>query len=387
MTFRNHKKIYRISLSALCMALGLVLPFLTGQIPEIGNLLLPMHLPIFLCGILCGIGYGAAVGFVTPLLRSLLFSRPILYPAAVSMAFELAAYGALVALFVKLLRRKTVLRLYASLIAAMLGGRVVWAITRIFLLALDDIPFSFAIFFSEGFATALPGILIQLVLVPALVVAIDPEYRKGFGKKKQPMVAKMTVEEAVETLVQRIIAAKANKTQLIVAIDGRAASGKTTLSQAVSAKLCECGLLHSVIHTDDYLLPFDRRTEARMAEVGGHFDYERLASEVVLPFEQGNAITVRRFSCADGEILDGITLPISPILIVEGAYSMHPKLGLPYDLSVFCEVDREIQRRRVKARDPARAEAFFSEWIPREERYFAAVRPDLSADLRMVIGN
>ena len=184
MTFRNHKKIYRISLSALCMALGLVLPFLTGQIPEIGNLLLPMHLPIFLCGILCGIGYGAAVGFVTPLLRSLLFSRPILYPAAVSMAFELAAYGALVALFVKLLRRKTVLRLYASLIAAMLGGRVVWAITRIFLLALDDIPFSFAIFFSEGFATALPGILIQLVLVPALVVAIDPEYRKGFGKKK-----------------------------------------------------------------------------------------------------------------------------------------------------------------------------------------------------------
>ena len=92
-------RVQKLTVSAMCMALGLVLPFLTGQIPEIGNMLLPMHLPIFLCGILCGAPYGAAVGALTPLLRSLLFSRPVLYPGALSMSFELCAYGALVGLF------------------------------------------------------------------------------------------------------------------------------------------------------------------------------------------------------------------------------------------------------------------------------------------------
>ena len=77
-----------LALSAMFLALGLVLPFLTGQIPEIGNLLLPMHLPVLLCGLVCGWKYGLAVGFTTPLLRSMLFGMPTFYPSAVSMAFS-----------------------------------------------------------------------------------------------------------------------------------------------------------------------------------------------------------------------------------------------------------------------------------------------------------
>ena len=83
-------------LAAMFMALGLVLPFLTGQIQQIGNMLLPMHLPVLVCGLICGWQYGAVVGFVLPLLRFVLFGMPPIYPMGVSMAFELAAYGFLV---------------------------------------------------------------------------------------------------------------------------------------------------------------------------------------------------------------------------------------------------------------------------------------------------
>lgn len=387
MKHHNHKKIYRISVSALCMALGLVLPFLTGQIPEIGNMLLPMHLPVFLCGILCGAPYGAVVGFVTPLLRSLLFSRPVLYPNALSMAFELAAYGILIALFAALLRKKTVKTLCLALVGAMLGGRVIWALTRIVFLAVGDMPFSWAIFFTEGFVTAFPGILVQLVMIPALTVAIDPDYRASFKKKTQLTVAKHTTDSAVLDIVQRLVATLPDEKRLTVAIEGRAASGKTTLSQALKRRLDEMGIVSLVVHTDDHLLPFALRTAERMAKVGGHFDSERLKNEILLPFSEGAPVTVRPYRCHSDSFSEEETfsLPEGAVLIVEGAYSMHPSLETVYDLTVFCEVDRSVQRDRILARNKERADAFFTEWIPREEEYFAAIRPDLSADLRILM--
>ena len=87
-------------LAGMFLALGLILPFLTVQIPELGSRLLPMHIPVLLCGFICGARYGLAVGFITPLLRSVLFSIPVLFPMAVSMAFELAAYGAIAGIFI-----------------------------------------------------------------------------------------------------------------------------------------------------------------------------------------------------------------------------------------------------------------------------------------------
>ena len=370
-------RVQKLTVSAMCMALGLVLPFLTGQIPEIGNMLLPMHLPIFLCGILCGAPYGAAVGALTPLLRSLLFSRPVLYPGALSMSFELCAYGALVGLFLFIFKKKTPLTLYASLIFSMLGGRVVWALARVILLSLDDVPFSFAIFLTEGFVQAALGILIQLVLIPALVMALDPAYRA----KKQPTVAKNSVKDAATVLSRLVLEKKETCARVSVAIDGRAAAGKTTLAKALGEMLSA-----TVVHTDDYLLPFSQRTDDRMAKVGGHFDYERFQNEILTPWQKGEGIVYRLFECKSGEVLDGVALQNGDVLIVEGAYSLHPSLAFDYTLTVFCDVTADEQRKRILSRNGEGARRFFETWIPKEEAYIAAFGVDTKTDLTVRLG-
>ncbi len=157
--------------SALLLALGLVLPFLTAQIPQIGSMLLPMHLPVLLCGFICGWPYGLLVGAITPLLRSMLFSMPPLYPTAVAMAFELAAYGLLAGLFYRMLPKKPVY-VYVSLILAMLGGRVVWGLVQMVLMSLVAQPFTWQVFMAGAFGNALPGIAVQLVLIPVIVLAL-----------------------------------------------------------------------------------------------------------------------------------------------------------------------------------------------------------------------
>lgn len=167
-TFSPTKKLV---LSALFLALGLVLPFFTGQIPEIGSMLLPMHIPVLLCGMILGGPWGLAVGFLCPLLRSALFGTPYLYPAAVSMAFELAAYGLISGLFYRRLKTKGALGIYASLAAAMVLGRVVWGITRWVMIAFGT-QFSMAIFIAAGFTSAIPGILLQLILIPLILIAL-----------------------------------------------------------------------------------------------------------------------------------------------------------------------------------------------------------------------
>lgn len=154
------------------LALGLVLPFLTGQIPEIGNLLLPMHLPVLLCGLVCGWKYGLAVGFTTPLLRSMLFGMPTFYPSAVSMAFELAAYGASIGAVDRLFPRKTIGSTYVSLLSAMILGRLVRGAVQWLLLGVFGNGYSFAAFWAGGVTEAIPGIILQLILIPPLMTLI-----------------------------------------------------------------------------------------------------------------------------------------------------------------------------------------------------------------------
>lgn len=159
--------IKRMVLAAMFLALGLVLPFLTGQIPQFGNMLLPMHLPILLCGFVCGAPWGLLVGAVTPILRSALFGMPPMFPTAVAMAFELAAYGCFTGLLYRRLP-KTVPMLYLSLIVAMLIGRVVWAAATFLLTG----ALTMQAFLAGALLKAWPGIILQLVLVPALVLAL-----------------------------------------------------------------------------------------------------------------------------------------------------------------------------------------------------------------------
>ena len=158
--------------SSLFLALALVMPFMTGQIPEIGSMLCPMHVPVLLCGFICGWGWGLAVGAVAPILRSLLFFMPPMYPAAVCMAFELAAYGAVSGIARKYLPKKKIY-VYPTLIAAMLAGRAVWGIARFITSGLDASKFGFSAFIAGAFTTALPGIVLQLVLIPPIVMLYD----------------------------------------------------------------------------------------------------------------------------------------------------------------------------------------------------------------------
>lgn len=163
----------KLTLSAMFMALGIVLPFLTAQIPQIGSALLPMHVPVFLCGLICGPQYGATVGFVLPLLRSLTFSMPTLYPSAVAMAFELCAYGAVAGALYGRSRWQCVVSLYRSLIAAMIAGRIVWGIVQSVLLGINGSSFTWKAFLSGALLNAVPGIIVQLTLIPAIMVALN----------------------------------------------------------------------------------------------------------------------------------------------------------------------------------------------------------------------
>ncbi|MDD3920079.1 MAG: ECF transporter S component [Eubacteriales bacterium] len=165
--------IYRLTLSAFFLALALVMPFLTGQIAQLGSMLLPMHLPVLLCGFICGWPRGLAVGFLAPLLRSLLFGMPPMMPTALAMAFELAAYGAFCGLLYQRFGRGTK-AIYTTLIGAMLLGRVVWGLVSWLLYSLFLAKtFTFAIFLAGAFANAWPGIIAQLVLVPLIMLALE----------------------------------------------------------------------------------------------------------------------------------------------------------------------------------------------------------------------
>ena len=167
----KNKNVLKLTYAGVCLALCLVLPFLTGQIPQIGSKLLPMHIPVLLCGFLCGPVWGLAVGLIAPILRSLLFGMPPLFPTATAMAFELAAYGLLSGLFYKLLPKKTPY-LYLALILAMIGGRLVWGLAMTLLMGAAGKSFTLAAFWAGAFANAWPGIVLQLVLIPPLVAAL-----------------------------------------------------------------------------------------------------------------------------------------------------------------------------------------------------------------------
>lgn len=169
---KTDKKTFHMILAALFLALAYAVPFLTGQIPEIGKMLCPMHIPVLLCGFICGWQWGLAVGGVAPILRSVTLGVPLLYPTAVCMAFELAAYGAIAGLMHQRLPRKNIY-LYCSLPAAMVGGRLVWGTAMFITLGLRGESFGFGAFLAGAVTNALPGILVQIVLVPPLVMLLE----------------------------------------------------------------------------------------------------------------------------------------------------------------------------------------------------------------------
>ena len=156
--------------AAVCLALCMLLPFLTGQIPQIGSALSPMHIPVLLAGFLCGPWWAMAVGFIATMLRHVWLGMPPLI-TAIAMSFELAAYGLFSGLLYRLLPKKTV-NIYVSLIGAMILGRIVWGITMVVISGVSGSAFTWSAFIAGALLNAVPGIILHIVLIPILVMAL-----------------------------------------------------------------------------------------------------------------------------------------------------------------------------------------------------------------------
>ena len=170
---KNRKEILKMVLASLFLALAYVMPFLTGQIPERGSMLCPLHIPVLLCGFICGWPWGLALGFIAPIFRSLTMGGiPPLYPVALAMTFELATYGATAGLMYEYLPRKKVF-IYPSLLVAMIVGRIVWGTAMSILVGIKGGSFTFSAFLAGALTNALPGIIVQIILIPILVMILD----------------------------------------------------------------------------------------------------------------------------------------------------------------------------------------------------------------------
>lgn len=173
------QQINNMVLSAMFLSIGFVLPIFTSQIKEIGDTLLPMHIPVMLCGLICGAKYGFFVGLILPFFRGIAFGMPPIYPNAVWMAIELATYGFVVGFVYFCIKNKKLKGIYISLVSAMILGRIAWGVSKAILLGLGGKVFTISMFIMGGFVDAAPGILLQLVLIPLTMRIIK---RKEFLK-------------------------------------------------------------------------------------------------------------------------------------------------------------------------------------------------------------
>ena len=168
----KNKELIRLVLGAMFLCLGLLLPFLTGQIPQVGKMLLPMHIPVILCGFICGWRYGACVGFIAPILRGVIFTNPVFFPTGLIMAFELAAYGFFAGFVFNLFKKRNMGKVYISLILSMLAGRIVKCIVQFIVLGFTDEGFVFGAYIAGAFTNAIPGMILQIIIIPLVMLTL-----------------------------------------------------------------------------------------------------------------------------------------------------------------------------------------------------------------------
>lgn len=158
--------------AGLFMAMGFVLPLLTGQLPVVGQMLLPMHIPVFFCAFFCGPLYALGVGCALPLLRSLIFGVPVLYPVAIAVALEMAIYGGVTGFVYARIKKNTLRAVYCCMLPAMLLGRVGRCLLQAVLVGLQGNAFVMKTFITGVLLHSLPGIALQLLIVPTVTVSV-----------------------------------------------------------------------------------------------------------------------------------------------------------------------------------------------------------------------
>jgi len=173
---KRNSNVFKMVLAAMFLAMAFVLPFFTGQVPQIGSMLCPMHIPVLLCGFICGWPWGLAVGFVAPLFRSFVTGMPPMFPTAACMAFELATYGAMSGLLYKWLPKKAGY-IYVSLLSSMVVGRLVWGLAMMICVGGKSGSFGVKAFLTGALTNAIPGIVLQIVLIPPVVLILERTMR------------------------------------------------------------------------------------------------------------------------------------------------------------------------------------------------------------------
>lgn len=179
---------------------------------------------------------------------------------------------------------------------------------------------------------------------------------------------------AAAPIVQAALAA-AQDAPVLLGIDGRCGSGKTTLANWLAQQL-RC----PVLHTDDFYLPLSARCENWQQQPGANMDFYRLRQEVLQPLLCAQPAQYRAYSCAAGAFLPPVPLPGAPLTILEGSYSLHPALQTEFAVRVFVTCPPDVQAARLQAREGARYTQFVQRWIPLEEGYFAAHDPAARCD-------
>lgn len=187
-------------------------------------------------------------------------------------------------------------------------------------------------------------------------IAYDPHYRLILER----YTAYLPLLERIDQRLNR-----GQKT--FIAIDGRCASGKTTLA-ALLSKIYDC----AIIHIDDFFLPFEQKTAERLAEPGGNLDRERFYEEVIIPYQAGKDIVYGQYDCEQAAITTQQSILQQPVIIVEGSYSLHPLMQDAYDIRVFSTCSADLQSQRILQRNGEQLhQRFINEWIPMEEQYFS----------------
>ena len=184
---QRNDSLYRLLITAILLAVGMVLPFLTGQIPTVGQLISPLHIPVFICGLTCGWGWGAALGFLLPVARGLIFGMPPFPAVGLPMAFEMLVYGLATGLLYPMLRKvfrgKNIVAMLIAMVAAMILGRCAGGTTRAVMMGVQGSTYSFAAFFASYFTGTAVGAVIHIIVCPLIVLALEKARLSPLSKR------------------------------------------------------------------------------------------------------------------------------------------------------------------------------------------------------------
>jgi uridine kinase len=186
----------------------------------------------------------------------------------------------------------------------------------------------------------------------------------------------MEIKEAIELIKEKIEELLKERSTVTVAIDGGAATGKSTLAEHLANAIDA-----NVFHTDDFFLRPCQKTPERLREIGGNMDRERFFDEVILGIKSGKEFYYSPYSCKNQELDTAVFVSPKKVSIIEGAYSHHPFLSENYDLKIFLKAPMKVRAERIKIRSGDKAESFFNIWIPLENAYFESFNPEANADI------